>query len=106
MRRTRPVRGHDNLAGILNAGARNEGELDASGVCPSEFDAALIREVRASPPNLVTIRALLDQGASPNAVSNGVPLLVVAATLLRADVVGVLITAGADPMVKSRRRTL
>ena len=77
----------------------HEGEVGESG-CPSEFDAALIREVRASPPNLVTIRALLDQGANPNVTSNGVPLLVVAVTLLHADVVGVLVTAGADPMVK------
>ena len=68
--------------------------------CPSEFDAALIREVRASPPDLATIRALLDLRANPNIVSGGIPLLVVAATLLRADAVSALITAGADPLVK------
>ena len=77
----------------------HEGDADAFG-CPSEFDAALIREVRESSPNLVTIRALLDRRANPNVAVDGTPLLVVAATLLHADVVGVLVTAGADPLVK------
>ena len=77
----------------------HEGEVGGNG-CPSEFDAALISEALKPKPNLATIRALLDQGANPNAISNGVPLLVVAATLLHADVVSVLITAGADPLAE------
>ena len=77
----------------------HEGDADASG-CPSELDAALIREVRASPPNLATIRALLNRRANPDIAVDGTPLLFVAATLLRAEVVGVLVTAGADPLVK------
>ena len=76
-----------------------EGDADEFG-CPSEFDAALIREVRKPSPDLAAIRALLDRRANPNVASGGIPLLVVAATLLHAEAVRALITAGADPLVK------
>ena len=66
--------------------------------CRSLRDAALIEEVQKTPQNLVSVRALLDQGARPGiTTSAGIPILIVAATLRHADVVSVLITAGADP---------
>ena len=69
--------------------------------CPSDHDPTLIAEVQEDSPNLATVRALLTQGARPNiTTSAGLPLLYVAATLLHADVVSVLITAGASPTVK------
>ena len=65
--------------------------------CPSDHDRALIEAVQASPQNLVSVRSLLDLGARPNITASvGVPLLFVAATLLHAEVVSVLITAGAN----------
>ena len=66
--------------------------------CRSSHDAALIAEVQKTPQSLVSVRALLDQGARPGiTTSAGIPILIVAATLRHADVVSVLITAGADP---------
>ena len=74
------------------------------GVCrATSQEAALVNEVREEFPNLAAIRILLDEeGVSPNIVgdANGAPLLFVAATLLHADVVSVLLTAGANSRVK------
>ena len=66
--------------------------------CRSSRDAALIAEVQKTPQSLVSVRALLDQGARPGITTRaGIPILIVAASLRHADVVSVLITAGADP---------
>ena len=72
-------------------------ELDDLG-CRSDHDQPLIAEVQKQPsPSLVSVRSLLDLGGRPNiTTSAGVPLLFVAATLLHAEVVSVLITAGAN----------
>ena len=76
------------------------GQSVVAGICLFDRDAALIAEVRKPSPDLSVVRALLDNRANPNITSAGTPLLVVAATLLRAEAVSVLITAGADPSVK------
>ena len=69
---------------------------DAAG-CPTTMDDDFLDALREDPPNLATIRFLLDQGVRPGiTTSAGVPALFVAATLGRADVVSVLITAGAN----------
>ena len=58
----------------------------------------LIEAVQAVEPNLAVIRALLDQGARANiTLAGGLPLVFSAATLFHAEVVSVLVTAGADP---------
>ena len=54
-------------------------------------------EVVKANPSLVSVRALLSLGASPNVVTNNVPVLLTAAALGHAQIVSVLITAGADP---------
>ena len=73
---------------------------DAGG-CRKAADELLLTEVQKSPPNLATIRALLDQGANPDvATEDGRPVLFVAVTLARAEVVSVLITAGANASAK------
>ena len=75
--------------------------LDDEDVLNGECVAGLLAaEVVKSGPNLISIRALLSAGRSADAVAaGGVPLLITAARLGHADVVSVLITAGADPKV-------
>ena len=69
--------------------------------CASVHDPTLITEVQKGSPDLAVVRDLLDKGARPNVTTSaGTPILVVAATLLHAEVVSVLITAGADVSVK------
>ena len=73
----------------------------ADGSCHSEQEKALIAEVKKRSPSLVSVRALLAHSdVSPNLSDGGVPLLAIAATLLHAEVVSVMITAGADVSVK------
>ena len=73
---------------------------DAGG-CRKAADELLLTEVQKSPLNLATIRALLDQGANPDvATEDGRPVLFIAVTLARAEVVSVLITAGANASAK------
>ena len=89
-----------------------DGWMLESGTCvpspavKSAIDAALLAEVQKvqkPSPNLATVRFLLDQGASRNiTTSAGIPILVAAATLRHAEVVSVLITAGADVSVTMR----
>ena len=81
--------------------------ITAEGMCvipPAVIAAAnatLLAEVRKREPNLAVVRRALDLKANPNiTTSAGITVLVVAATLLHADVVSVLITAGANPLVK------
>ena len=62
----------------------------------AEGDAILLAEVVKTDPNLATIQVFLGAGADPNAVTLGAPVLVTAAALGHAEVVGVLITAGAS----------
>ena len=73
----------------------------AGGVCRNYqemLEEGLTAEVQKASPNLATVRFLLGQGAGPNiTTSAGLPILIVAATLRHAEVVSVLITAGADP---------
>ena len=76
---------------------KNDAPPDEFG-CPSSHDNALIAAVQENPPVLASIVAWLNKGARPDVTTSaGVPILIVAATMLRADVVSVLITAGADP---------
>ena len=78
-----------------------DGALDAIG-CPSRRDPDLTAEIEKSPPDLPAIRALLEQGARPNiTTSAGVPVLAAAAAMGNADLVSILITAGADPNAKA-----
>ena len=71
--------------------------------CQSAHDPALLAEVQKASPNLATVRFLLDQGARWNiTTSAGIPILVAAAALRHAEVVSVLITAGADVSVTMR----
>ena len=73
------------------------GETPDEAGCPTTMDDDFLDALQADPPNLATIRFLLDQGVRPGiTTSAGVPALFVAATLGRADVVSVLITAGAN----------
>ena len=66
--------------------------------CVSEHDPTLIEEVKKTDANLTAVRDLLDKGARAGVTTSaGVPLLIVAATLRHAEIVSVLITAGADP---------
>ena len=82
---------------VCPIGGPGAGKPPVNGECPSDHDDALIAAVQESPPNLATIRMLLSDGARRNVTTSaGVPLLFVAATLLHAEVVSVLITAGAD----------
>ena len=65
---------------------------------PSEHDPALLAEVQKVSPNLATVRFLLDQGARVNLTNSArLPILIIAARMRHAEVVSVLITAGADP---------
>ena len=74
--------------------------------CLSSHDGALIEQVQESSPVLASVIALLSLGARPDiTTSAGVPILIVAATMLHADVVSVLITAGADPGRRGRSRS-
>ena len=65
--------------------------------CQSDYDLTLIAEVQKRSPDLDVVRDLLDKGARPNiTISAGTTLLIVAATLGHAEIVSVLVTAGAD----------
>ena len=66
-------------------------------------NAALRAEIEKDPPDVVAVRRALDKGANPNiTTSAGIPVLVAAALGLHAEVISVLITAGADPYGESR----
>ena len=76
----------------------DNGALNAAGECPDLSDAALIAEVEKTNPVLSSVRALLNAGANSEAAwGDGVPLLLAAATLGHAQIVSVLVTAGANP---------
>ena len=79
----------------------HKGELDA-GKCPGlPAEQDLLDEMRKDSPNIATIRALLSDGASANlTLEDGRPLIFVAVSLRRADIVSVLVTAGARPDVR------
>ena len=64
--------------------------------CLSEYDVALIQEVRGA-ANLATIRVLLSLGANPNAADG---VLFEVAKGLKAGALSVLITAGANSSVR------
>ena len=65
--------------------------------CGSVIDSNLLTEVKKPSPSLVSVRALLGQGADPDiADGDGIPLLFVAATMGHAEIVSVLVAAGAD----------
>ena len=64
---------------------------------PDETNAALVAEVAKSAPALAEVRRLLNQNASPDAEDDGgVPVILIAAASLHAEVVSVLVTAGAN----------
>ena len=60
-------------------------------------NATLRAEIQKTLPSLVTVRQALGAGADPDHDADGVPLLIVAATLGHADIVSVLVTFGANP---------
>ena len=112
-----PLRAHDGASCVSECGKSEEADTttwpdsqcrcangateDEYGDCPSDHDPTLITEVQKGSPDLAVVRDLLDKGARPNVTTSaGTPILVVAATLLHAEVVSVLITAGADVSVK------
>ena len=93
--------------GVCVASCPDEWMLDSGGTCvpspavKSAADATLLAEVQKSSADVSVVLRALDEGADANtATSAGIPVLVVAATMLHAEVVGILITAGADPTVK------
>ena len=76
----------------------DNGALNAAGECPDSFAKDLAAEVEKTNPVLSSVRALLNAGADPDAAWRpGVPLLLAAATLGHAQIVSVLVTAGANP---------
>ena len=78
---------------------RSTGEgPDADDICRTPADNLLLAEIQKTSPDLATVRAQLDAGADPNRPApGGFPPLIIAATLGHAEIVSVLITAGADP---------
>ena len=88
---------HDNAD--LTCVCTNTGYAPVGGACKSFAERAL--DEFAKSPDPAAVVDLLSDGLNPSAtVSGGTPLLVVAATLGHADIVSVLITAGADASVK------
>ena len=79
---------------LTNAAARDTRIIHVSG----ELEAGIFRDLLATlSPNLASLARVLEDGANPDSVLDGVPVLIVAATLGHAGAVSVLITAGADP---------
>ena len=78
------------------------GAQDAQGDCPaSQIEQDLLDEVLEAAPRIATVRALLSHGARANlTLDDGRPLIFAAVSLRHADVVSVLVTAGADPNVR------
>ena len=59
--------------------------------------AGIVAQVQSANPNLAAVRTHLRNGASPDTeTGDGVPILLAAAANLHAEVVSVLVTAGAD----------
>ena len=91
----------DDFSCVCPAGRNAGAPPEAGDVCPSGRDEDLIAETMKERPVLASVVALLNEGVNPNiTTAAGVPLLIVAATMLHAEVVSVLITAGADPNVR------
>ena len=63
----------------------------------------LLAEIQKESPSLVTVIQALDAGADPDHKAGEVPLLIVAATMGHAEIVSVLVTAGADPDARWKR---
>ena len=76
-------------------GERYNAETTFCEVNPHSRDLAA--EVVKASPSLASVRALLSAGADPDIETNTVPVLLTAAALGHAQIVSVLITAGADP---------
>ena len=113
-----PFAGQSLTEGACACPAEQGVYAGACGACPDEWrlengtcvpgsaviaaaNATLLAEVRKPRPDLAVMREALSLNANPNiTTSAGIPVLVVAATMLRAEAVSVLITAGADPLVK------
>ena len=75
----------------------NPAAADPPCLSTREATANLLAEVVMASPSLVSVAALLGDGANPDAVTLGNPVLATAAALLHAEVVSVLIIFGADP---------
>ena len=86
-----------NTVGALEC-ACPAGEELFRGECVVPPHEELIAAVQEVSPNLSAIRALLDQGARADiTLAGGLPLIFAAVTLSHAEVISVLITAGAHP---------
>ena len=113
-----PFTGQSLVEGACACPAEQGVYAGACGACPDEWilengtcvpgpaviaaaNATLLAEIRKSSPDLDAVLRALDGSANPNVTTSaGIPVLVVAATMLHAEAVSVLITAGADPLVK------
>ena len=78
------------------------GQVVQGGVCVAAQDV-LLAEIQKESPSLVTVIQALDAGADPDHKAGEVPLLIVAATMGHAEIVSVLVTAGADPDARWKR---
>ena len=106
----RYVSGWDNhCAGSDIGDPNNLGETKTCAISPGSGDqtaavrfqglqdARLTAEIAKPAPNLASVVALLNAGADPNLKVDARPLLIAAALKGQAELVSVLITAGADP---------
>ena len=91
-----------NMIGATACVCPDAAQIVHDGVCAFAADLALISELLRPAPDLAAVRELLDSGANPNAaLPDGTALLGAAASLNRAGVVSVLITAGANPAARA-----
>ena len=91
-----------NTIGATACACPDAAQIVHDGVCVFAADLALISESLRPAPDLAAVRALLDDGANPNAaLPDGTALLAAAASLNHAGVVSVLVTAGANPAARA-----
>ena len=70
--------------------------LDSDGQCKTTADNQMLAEIMKESPDLDAVLDQLGRGARADLKDAGIPALIIAATLGHAEVVSVLITAGAD----------
>ena len=75
-------------------------EVDSFCLSPDEATGRLRTEVQKSAPDAGEVRKFISAGANVEASISAVPLLATTAALGHAEVVSILITAGADPTAR------